>query len=110
MDAFVLPSHREALPIALLEAMSVGLPVVATRVGGVPEIIQEGANGLLVPPANPSSLRASLDRLLTDPDLGVRLAQAGRSHVRAHFTLEQTTRRVEQVYEELYASRRKPTR
>jgi glycosyltransferase involved in cell wall biosynthesis len=110
MDVFVLPSHREALPIALLEAMSVGLPVVATNVGGIPEIIEDGANGLLVAPAEPSALQRSLERLFAGSELRSDLGRAARAHVQANFTLEQTTKRVEQLYEELYAARGKRAR
>ena len=79
MDIFVLPSLNEALPIVILEAMAVGLPVVATRVGGVPEIVQDGATGLLVAPGDEAALLDALSRLAEDPALR---RQAGRCGAR----------------------------
>ena len=76
-SAFVLPSHFDSSPFVLLEAMASGLPIVATRVGGVPEVVVEGATALLVPPGDPASLTAALDRLLSDPSLAARFAEAG---------------------------------
>ncbi|TBR20505.1 glycosyltransferase family 1 protein [bacterium] len=75
-DIFVLPSRRENFPLALLEAMAAGLPAVATRTGGVPELA--GRAALLVPPGDPGALSAALKRLLTDPGLRRRLARAAR--------------------------------
>jgi glycosyltransferase involved in cell wall biosynthesis len=103
IDIFVLPSLNEALPIVILEAMSVGLPVVATSVGGVPEIVQDGVTGLLVPPGAEDALLDALSRLAHDPMLRGKLAQAGREQVRANFTINQMARNVETIYEELIA-------
>jgi glycosyltransferase involved in cell wall biosynthesis len=101
MDIFVLPSHKEALPIALLEAMATGLPVVATRVGGVPEIVEDGENGILVPPAAPEAIEGALRTLARDTAMAERLGRAARAHIEAEFTLDRMTRRVEGIYEEL---------
>jgi sugar transferase (PEP-CTERM/EpsH1 system associated) len=101
MDMFVLPSLNEALPIVILEAMAARLPVVATRVGGVPEIVQDGATGLLVAPGDEVELLAALNRLAEDKALRARLADAGREQVRARFTIEQMVRNLEIIYEEL---------
>ena len=76
-SAFVLPSHFDSSPFVLLEAMASGLPIVATRVGGVPEVVVEGSTALLVPPGDPASLTAALERLLSDPSLAARFAEAG---------------------------------
>jgi len=79
--------HREGLPTALLEAMRAGLAVVASRVGGVDEVVEDGRTGLLVPPGDASALADALERLLGEADLRQRLASAGRQHVVAHHGL-----------------------
>lgn len=101
MDVFVLPSRREALPLAILEAMAAGLPVVATRVGGVPETIEDNATGLLVPAGDSEALGAGLARLADAPELRARLGLAGRAHFRAGFTVHHMVRAVEALYDEL---------
>ncbi|HSL65851.1 MAG TPA: glycosyltransferase family 4 protein, partial [Gaiellaceae bacterium] len=74
----VLPSHREGLPLAVLEAMAHGRPVVATRVGGIPELVEDGVTGLLVEPGDRAGLRAALERVLADADLRRRLGAEAR--------------------------------
>jgi glycosyltransferase involved in cell wall biosynthesis len=80
-DATVLSSAWENFPHVLVESLAVGTPVVATEVGGVPEIVQDGANGLLVPPDDPAALAAAIGRLLGDDELRGRLARAARPSV-----------------------------
>lgn len=75
---FVLPSHFDSSPFVLLEAMASGLPIVATRVGGVPDVVVEGSTALLVPPGDPSALADALERVLSDPSLAARFGTAGR--------------------------------
>jgi glycosyltransferase involved in cell wall biosynthesis len=77
----VLPSYREGLPLAVIEAMAHGRPVVATAVGGIPDLVVDGETGLLVPPGDPKALRAALDRLLGDAELRRRMGQAGRKRI-----------------------------
>ena len=80
---FVLPSTDENLPMSVIEAMGNGLAVIATPVGAVPDIIRHGETGLLVPPGDPAALTAALRRLLTDPQLRLRLGRAAQSFHRA---------------------------
>jgi glycosyltransferase involved in cell wall biosynthesis len=87
-DIFVLATHSEGMPLALLEAMAEGLPVVASAVGGMPEIIQDGKNGLLVPAGNPVALARALHRLMMDADLRSRLGSAARRTIAEHYDLE----------------------
>jgi glycosyltransferase involved in cell wall biosynthesis len=77
----VLPSHREGLPMVLLEALAHGRAVVATPVGGIPSLVEDGVSGLLIPSGDPGALRGSIDRLLADKDLRRRLGEAGRARV-----------------------------
>ena len=91
-DLFVLASRvardgdRDGLPNVLLEAQSQGLSCVATRVSAIPEFIEDGVNGILVPPEDPDALAAGIERLLRDPDLRRRLGAAGERRVRAEFS------------------------
>ena len=98
LDVFVLPSLWEGLPIALLEAMAAGLPVVATRVGGVPEVVVDGVTGLLVPPRDPGALSEAVLTLLQAPDLRRKMGQAGQERVREHFSVERMVKQTEDLY------------
>jgi glycosyltransferase involved in cell wall biosynthesis len=103
-DAFVLSSRKEGLPMVLLEAMAAGLPVVATRVGAVPEVVQDGSHGLLVNVAIPSELAEAMSRLLSDGPLGNRLGEKARSHIREHYSAERMTEGYLDVFERAAAS------
>jgi sugar transferase (PEP-CTERM/EpsH1 system associated) len=105
-DVFVLPSLWEGMPNVVLEAMAVGLPVVATQVGGVPEIVLDGETGLLVPPGDSETLAQALIRLLRDPDLRSRMGRAGRRRVEQHFSANQLVLETEALYEALWARNR----
>ncbi|MCA0995290.1 glycosyltransferase [Alloyangia pacifica] len=87
-DIFVLPSFAEGVPVVLMEAMAAQLPVVTTRIAGVPELVEHGASGLLVPPGEAGALAAALDSLLSDPDAHRRMGAAGRAKVVAEFDIE----------------------
>jgi glycosyltransferase involved in cell wall biosynthesis/O-antigen ligase len=102
-DVFVLPSVKEGLPFALLEAMAAARPIVATTVGGVPEMITDGETGLLVPPQDPDALAKAIIALLTDRDKAQRMGLAARERVLAHFTLERMLEETEQLYQQLLA-------
>lgn len=80
-DVFALPSRSEGSPYALLEAMAASLPIAATAVGGVPEIVSHGVNGLLVPSGNSQAMAAAIERLLTDSVLARRIAHKGHDHI-----------------------------
>jgi glycosyltransferase involved in cell wall biosynthesis len=85
-DVFVLPSWAEGLPVAVLEAMASGLPVVASRVGGVPDLVEDGVSGFLIPPRDPSALAVALERLIVDPDSRSRMGRAARAKVESSFS------------------------
>jgi glycosyltransferase involved in cell wall biosynthesis len=98
-DGVLLPSSWENFPHVLVEALSVGTPVVATAVGGVPEIVEDGTNGLLVPPNDPDSLAAAIGRLLDDAALRDRLRDGARPSV-ARFAPERIYGRLESILEQ----------
>lgn len=96
-DAFILPSHKEGLPLALLEAGLAGLPSIATKTGGIPEIIEDGETGLLVAHPEPAAIEAALTKLFADysPELGIRL----KEKILRNFSLEEAVEETIRVYE-----------
>ena len=105
-DLFALPSIWEGLPVALLEAMAMARPVVAARAVGVVETIDDGVEGLLVPPRDPAALGAALARLLRDRALAARLGEAGRTRVVERHSLEGVARSVDALYRDVLRRRR----
>jgi glycosyltransferase involved in cell wall biosynthesis len=101
MDVFALSSLREGLPNVLLEAMALEVPVVATRVAGIPRLIVDGENGLLVEPGSAEALSRSLARLLQDAGLRARLGPAGRQTVEAGYDFRVRTQKIRALYDEL---------
>jgi glycosyltransferase involved in cell wall biosynthesis len=89
-DLFVLPSSWEGISLALLEAMACGLAVVATNVGGTPEVVKNGESGLLIPPNDPNALESAIRTLVENPGLCQKMGEAGRDRVRTEFTIEKT--------------------
>jgi glycosyltransferase involved in cell wall biosynthesis len=106
-DIGVLPSMAEGLPNAVLEYMAAGLPTVVSRVGGNPELVQDGVTGLLVPPQDPEALAAALLRLLRDPELSRQIAMNGRQLATRDFGFERLIREVDALYTELLNRRRR---
>lgn len=98
MDVSVLTSHSEGLSITLLESMGHGLPVVATRVGGNPEVVVDGETGFLVPPDRMGVFADRVVELLLDPAMRADMGRAGRTRVRREFTLERAARRYLRLY------------
>lgn len=101
-DVFVLSSIREGLPVSLLEAMAAGAAIVATAVGGIPDAITDGTNGLLVPPGSGRLLAEALARCLEDADLRKQLGYAASREVERRFSVTSTVERIGTLYRELY--------
>jgi glycosyltransferase involved in cell wall biosynthesis len=100
-EIFVFPSVQEGLGTSILDAMALYKPVVATRAGGIPEIVQDGITGLLVPPQNSVALADAIQYLLQHPAQGKTFGAAGRQRVLQHFTAERMATRTLQVYQQL---------
>lgn len=104
IDVFTLSSRHEGLPVALMDALAMGLPVVCTTVGGIPEAVTDGVDGLLVPPGQPDALAAALSKVAADAGLRARMAQA--AEVRgAFFDIRRAVRELEETYREVAAQR-----
>jgi glycosyltransferase involved in cell wall biosynthesis len=97
-DLFVLPSRSEAFPNAVLEAMAAGLPIVASGVGGILELIDNGRTGFLVPPGEPQPLADRICRLMANPSLAARLGDAARDEVRARYSFDRMVAAFEFIY------------
>ena len=102
MDVFVLPSLSEGLPLSVLEAQALQKPVVASDVGGVPEVVEDGISGFLVPPKNPQALADKILLLLRNTQLATDLGKEGRKRVEQAFSLEHMIQEYQSLYEELF--------
>ncbi|MGH3041767.1 MAG: glycosyltransferase, partial [Gaiellaceae bacterium] len=98
-DIYAMPSLSEGLPLALVEAMSAGKAIVASNVGGIPEVMTQGRDGVMVPAGDHKALGAELERLVARPELRRSLGSAAREHARAHFGVGTMV----EAYERLYA-------
>ena len=103
MDVFALTSRSEGMPLAVLEAWAAGLPVVATRVGGLPELVEDGRTGLLIEPGDEEALAGALSRLLAEPDTGRRMGDSGRLLVSRAYSLRRMADDYRRNYRELLA-------
>jgi glycosyltransferase involved in cell wall biosynthesis len=110
-DIFVLPSYKEGMPVSILEAMAFGVAVIATPVGGVPDMMKPEVHGLWVQPGDVGALAQTLERLASSPALRAALARASRQHVTMHYSTETVLERLKSVYREIVAEfgdRRRP--
>ncbi len=101
IDIFVLASNWEGLPMAALEAMASGIAVVATKVGGLPEIVDEGKTGFLVPPAQPNALAEKINYLLRNREVCMEMGRKGREKIKVHFSIERMMTKLELLYQDL---------
>jgi len=113
LNVFVLTSIREGLPVALLEAMAAQVPVVATAVGGIPEVLEDGKNGFLVPPNSPEKIAEIIIELADNPKLRHVLVSAAFATIRQNYTIQKTAAVIEQIYnhfalEKIYDSANSP--
>ncbi len=98
LDVAVLCSQAEGMPNAVLEYMAAGRPIVATDVGAVSELLDDGVHGLVIPPRNAAALAHALERLLEDPGFSLSLGEAARRRVREHYSRQAMVRRFEDFY------------
>jgi glycosyltransferase involved in cell wall biosynthesis len=110
IDVAVLSSDYEGSPLSIMEYMAAGKPIVSTRVGGIPELVEDGREALLVEPRDPEAFAAAVTRLLRDPAEAKRLGDAARERQRRELSLDAMVRRIEGLYEELWLAspRRRP--
>jgi glycosyltransferase involved in cell wall biosynthesis len=104
IDIFAMPSHREAYGVAALEAAASCRPVVASRVGGIPEVVRDGETGLLVPPHDPHRLAGAIERLAADAQLRHEMGEAGRRFVLEHHSRIEAVSRMLELYREVLAA------
>jgi glycosyltransferase involved in cell wall biosynthesis len=110
VEVAIFSSDREGSPLAVMESMAAAKPIVATRVGGIPALVEDGEHALLVPPRNPRALADATARLLSDRVLRERLGRNARDRQRRERDIGSTVRAVEDLYEELFAASRRGRR
>lgn len=97
-NIFILPSVKEGLPYAILEAMNAELPIIATRVGGIPEMIEDNTNGLLISPADPDEITDAVTKLLKNPSLAYQLSQKAKQSLNEKFNFKKMIEQTSQLY------------
>lgn len=100
-DIFIYPSYHEGVPMAVLEAMACGLPVIATRVGGLPDLVQDGANGILIDPRQPAQLADAICRLVQDASLCQSMGEKSRQFVSEKYSLQRHVSQLVHIYEQV---------
>jgi len=100
-DTMILPSANEGTPVVVIEALAAGCPVVATSVGGVPDVVREGVDGFLVPAGDVEQLAERLARLARDPELRARMGEAGRESIPARYAVERLVADIDALYRSL---------
>ncbi|MFV2053301.1 glycosyltransferase family 4 protein [Aliiroseovarius sp. YM-037] len=110
MDMLVLPSFAEGVPVVLMEAMAAGIPVVTTRIAGVPELVENGVSGVLAPPGDAGALADAISGLLGDADLRAKMGRAGREMVTAEFNIAHETAWLAQILAEYQNGTQPPLR
>jgi glycosyltransferase involved in cell wall biosynthesis/SAM-dependent methyltransferase len=108
-DVLVLPSWHEGQPMAVLEAMGRGLCIVATDVGGIPDLLEDGTSGILVPPSDIEALSTALRKVITDAEVRHRLATGAFARARSEFNIDIVWRQIDALYRDVLSARRRPT-
>ena len=103
-DIFIYPSFHEGVPMAVLEAMSAGLPVIATRVGGLPDVVQDRLTGILIDPGQPQQLAAAILALVNQADLRLAMGAAGRRLAEERYSLESHVHQLVDIYQKVLDS------
>jgi glycosyltransferase involved in cell wall biosynthesis len=101
LDVFVLPSLNEGLPMALLEAQAARVPTISTRVGAIPNVMEDGTTGILIPPKDPEAIARAINRVLSDRDTAIKMAEKGFEKVRDHFSSEIMASKYISLYNEV---------
>ena len=109
MDIFMLPSHWEGLPASILEAMHAGLPIITTRVGGIPELVRDGVEAILIPPANPEAIAQAVCKLAEDPAVARRLGENAQKRAEEVFSVEAMVGKITEIYESFLRKKARPT-